>query len=109
MTIQRPNVCPERSIEYMNTFIGNTVQQARILHIKTPNFPQFRFEYHPIKRRCYLIRVGAAPEIGEVIAFNIENEGAAHNAVLIWLRGYRTAKGEMWDDAGKLIRKDQGK
>jgi hypothetical protein len=77
-----------------------------IFHIKTPTAPQFRYEYHPTKSKVYLVRVGVKPEIGEAIAHNIMDEGAAHNAVLIWLRGYRTAKGEMWDDAGKLIRKD---
>ena len=75
-----------------------------IFHVKTPAFPQFRFEFHPQKHRVYLIRVGAVPEIGEAVAFDIVDTGAATNAVLIWLRGYRTAKGEMWDDAGKLIR-----
>ena len=77
-----------------------------IFHIKTPSWPQFRFEYHATKRKIFLIRVGVKPEIGEVFAHNIDTEGAAYNAVMIWLRGYRTAKGEMWDDAGKLIRKD---
>lgn len=75
----------------------------QILHIAAPTFPQFRFEYHPQKRRVYLARVGAKPEIGEVLAHEIDNDGAAQNAVLIWLRGYRTAKGERWNDGGKLI------
>ena len=87
-----------------NLFLGHA--GLRIYHIKAPNAPQFRFEYHPQKKKIYLIRVGVKPEIGEVFAHDVESEGAAHNAVLIWLRGYRTAKGEMWDDAGKLIRKD---
>lgn len=76
----------------------------KITHIKAPTFPGLRFEWHPQRKRIYLIRAGVTPEIGELIATDIETEGAAHNAVLIWLRGYRTAKGEMWDDAGKLIR-----
>lgn len=80
--------------------------REKILHIKSPAWPGLRFEFHPGKRKVYVIRIGAKPEIGEVFAHDIETEGAAHNAVLIWLRGYRTAKGEMWDDGGKLIRKD---
>lgn len=75
--------------------------------IKAPNFPQFRFEWHPKARRVYLVRIGQKPEIGEVFAFEIENEGQATNAVLIWLRGYRAALGHVWNDAGQLIeRKD---
>jgi len=75
--------------------------------IKSPNWPDFRFEYHPKTKRVYLVRIGHKPEIGEVFAFDIENEGQAHNAVLIWLRGYRAAIGHIWNDAGKLIeRKD---
>lgn len=85
-------------------FLGHA--EMKITHMRQPSVPQFRFEYHPFKKKVYLIRVGAKPEIGEVFAHDVETEAAAHNAVLIWLRGYRTAKGEMWDDAGKLIRKD---
>lgn len=68
---------------------------GQILHIKTPTFPHFRFEWHPAKRRVYLIRVGVVPEIGEAIAFEIKTHGDAQNAVLIWLRGYRQAKLEL--------------
>ena len=75
---------------------------AQILHIKTPTFPQFRFEWHPGTRRVYLIRVGATPVIGEAMAFEITTHGAAQNAVLIWLRGYRQAKLEM-DDPTALL------
>lgn len=68
----------------------------KIVHIKAPLLPQFRFEYHPLKRRVYMIRVGALgigtrKEIGEPIALHIETEGQAHNAVLTFLRGYRAA------------------
>lgn len=66
----------------------------KIYHIKAPMAPQFRFEWHPKAKKVYLIVIGAEPEIGEAFAHEIENEGAAWNAVLIWLRGYRTAKAE---------------
>lgn len=62
---------------------------ARILHIKQPQFPQFRFEWHPQTERVYVIRIGALPEVGEVLAHHIDTHGAATNAVLIWLRGFR--------------------
>lgn len=71
--------------------------------IRAPLHPQFRFEYHRLKKKVYVVRVGGKPEIGEVFAHEIENDGQAHNAVLVWLRGYRAAKGERWNDAGKLI------
>jgi len=67
----------------------------KIMHLKTPNYPQFRFEYHPFKKKVYIIRVGILPEIGEAFAHEIETEGAAWNAALIWLRGYKEAKREL--------------
>lgn len=70
----------------------------KILHLKTPNWPQFRFEYHPKIKKVYLIRVGIEPEIGQVFAHEIENEGQAWNAVLIFLRGYREARSEIEHD-----------
>lgn len=66
----------------------------KITIIKAPLAAQFRFEWHPVKKKVYLVRVGVVPEIGEAFAHEIENEGAAWNAVLIWMRGYRTAKAE---------------
>lgn len=75
--------------------------------IKSPNFPEFRFEWHIGVRKVYLVRIGQTPEIGEVFAHDIENEGQAQTAVLIWLRGYRAAMGHIWNENGKLIeRKD---
>lgn len=65
-----------------------------IFHIRQPAFPQFRFEWHPQTRKVYVIRLGVAPEIGEAFAHEIADQGAATNAALIWLRGYRAAKAE---------------
>lgn len=67
----------------------------RIFHLKTPNFPQFRFEYHPKVKKVYLIRLGNQILHGDPIADNIETEGAAWMTVLVWLRGYREAKREL--------------
>jgi hypothetical protein len=64
-----------------------------IRHIAAPAFPQFRFEWHPSTKRVFIIRQ-SAPTIGEPIAFEIADHGAAHNAALIWLRGYRAAQAE---------------
>jgi hypothetical protein len=65
----------------------HAAQPGQILIIKTPTFPQFQFEWHPGAKRVYLTRIGAT--VGEPIAFEITTHGAAQNAVLIWLRGYR--------------------
>jgi hypothetical protein len=60
-----------------------------IYHMRQPNLPGYRFEYHPGVKKVYVIRVGVMPEVGEAFAFDIENHGAAWNAVLYWVRGYR--------------------
>jgi hypothetical protein len=82
-------------------------QGKKIRVIKALNFPELRFEWHPGKMKVYVVRVGQTPEIGEVFAHDVTDLGAAHTAVQIWLRGYRTAKGERWDDSGKLIERKQ--
>ena len=74
----------------------------RILHIKTPTFPQFRFEWHPGAKRVYLIRVGVLPVIGEPIAFEVKTHGDAQNVVLIFLRGYRQRSLEL-DEPSALL------
>jgi len=63
-----------------------------ILHLRAPRHVGMRFEWHPRKRRVYLIRVGQVPEIGEVIAFDIETHGDAINAVNIFLRGFNEGR-----------------
>lgn len=56
---------------------------------------EFIFEWHPITKRVYMARTGTKPMIGELIADNIAVRGDAENVVLIWHRGYRTAKLEI--------------
>lgn len=70
-------------------------EDSLIFHVKTPTWPQFRFEWHPGKKIVYLIRLGVEPPIGEAIAYEVTDHGAAQNNVLIWLRGYRAAKSEL--------------
>jgi hypothetical protein len=65
---------------------------GKVYHIKQPNFPELRFEWHPQAKRVFTIRIGGTPEVADVVALDIDNEGAAQNAVLIWLRGYREGK-----------------
>lgn len=62
-----------------------------IYHLKQARFPEFRFEYHFAAKRVYYIRANS-PGIGRVMAMNVENEGQAQNAVLVFLRGYQEAR-----------------
>jgi hypothetical protein len=64
-----------------------------VLHIKQPNFPHLRFEYHPETKRVYLIRLTVQPLIGDLIAQNVPDHGSAINTVNVWLRGYREGLG----------------
>ncbi len=57
--------------------------------IKQPAFPQWRFEWHPQKRKVYLVRLGRKPLIGEVIAEHAETHADAYNFVQTFLRGVR--------------------
>ena len=72
---------------------ANVPHDGRVYRLRSAAaFPQFDFEWHPGTKRVYLIRKGVVPLIGEPFAFEVEDEGAAHNAVLIFLRGYRAAR-----------------
>lgn len=61
---------------------------GKIFKVRNPNVPDCRFEWHPGKRIVYRVTLDGERETGEPIAMDIENEGAAINAVLIWSRGY---------------------
>lgn len=75
-------------LEFLGRDPHPTGGARKIWHIKAPRTPQYRFEWHPQKRIVYLVRIGSVPEVAEAMAFNIETHGDAHNAVLIWLRGF---------------------
>jgi hypothetical protein len=68
-----------------------TANGQEILHLKMAGGP-YRFEWHTRKRRVYLIRVSGGQEIGEIVAMDIQDHGAAINAVYIWLRGYNEGR-----------------
>ena len=76
---------------------------TQIVHIKSPNWPEFRFEWHETAKNVFLIR-SSAPTHGEMIAMNIETEGGAHNAVLVWLRGYRAGRSDV-DESSRLLKR----
>lgn len=80
----------------------------RILVIKQPNFPQFRFEWHPQAKKVYLVRTGRIETIdgedvfvplpanepmrAERLAEHVESHGEAHNFVQTFLRGFREGR-----------------
>lgn len=71
---------------------------TRVQKIKTPNFPQFEFEYHGEAKKVYLVDLGSKKTddgkyIAEVIAEHCDTEGAAYNFVQTYLRGFRRGKG----------------
>lgn len=69
-------------------------QPGQVYRIGSP-LTDFIFEWHPETKRVYMARENTKPMIGELIADNITNLGDALNAVLVWHRGYRTAKLEI--------------
>ena len=68
---------------------------SQILKLSAPNFPLFRFEWHPEKKKVYLIRLGVTPVTGEIVEEEVSTHGHALNVVKVWLRGYRTGKAEI--------------
>jgi hypothetical protein len=83
----------EKWLEFQGRDPHPSGADQRILHIKQPSFPQYRFEWHPQSRKVYLIRVGAVPLIGEVLAEHAETHAAAYNFVQTFLRGFREGSG----------------
>ena len=80
----------------------------KIIHIKQGNLPRYRFEYHPRAKRVYVIDiyVGAktGKPVGNLIAYHIETEAHANNAVLTWCRGYFVGKEDRsHNDQGKIV------
>lgn len=66
--------------------------------IKIPDLMRFRFEWHSRSHKVYMIDLGQTPPEGktsieaEVVAVEVVDHGAAITAVLIWCRGFRTAR-----------------
>ena len=78
--------------------VGNGIK-----HIKAPMFPEFRFEYHPLTGKVYLIDTGRKPVLkdgqehheAEIIAEHCDCSGRAHGFVQTFLRGFRRQRGEI--------------
>jgi hypothetical protein len=57
------------------------VLPGQVFWIRQPEYPELRFEWHPVTKKVYM---------GELICAGVDNRGFAENIVLVWLRGYRT-------------------
>jgi len=68
----------------------------RILHIQVtaPDLQWLRFEWHPESRNVYYADLRQARPVGEIVAYHVDTHGAAHNAVNVFLRGFRLAQKE---------------
>lgn len=66
-------------------------EDAKVFVIRNVGVPGYQFEWHPYKKKVYVIRLGQVPLHGEAFAHEITDQGAAINAVLIWARGFKEA------------------
>jgi len=82
----------EKLAEFLGREANPTGAGQPYLHIKQPNFPQYRFEWHPQTRKVYLARMNVKPVVGEIIAEHVETHGHAFGAVQTWLRGYHEGR-----------------
>lgn len=87
-----PSSIDHGTAEKFREFLGrdpHPTGRDLVYHIKQPNYPQYRFEFHPQSRKVYLIRLGTTPLIGEILAEHAETHGDAYNFVQTFLRGFR--------------------
>lgn len=83
-------------------------RQSRIEYCKDPNFPQFRFEWHPHNGKVYLIELpgvwaeghfvevaSSKPLQAAVVAEHAEHHARFLGFVQTWLRGYKKAKADL--------------
>lgn len=88
-----------------------TVNPKEVFHFYAPTVDlkgRFRFEWHIKTQRLYVVDIALGEKtkrvVANVMAFNIENQGAAHNAALCWCRGFLAAEqGRSHNDQGKLV------
>lgn len=90
---------------------GATVDPKSIFHFFAPCTDlkaRFRFEWHVKSQRLYVVDIAKGERtkqvVANVMALNIENQGAAHNAALCWCRGFLAAEqGRSHNDQGKIV------
>jgi len=72
-----------------------------VYHIKIPSLPAVVFEWHPLSKQVFFVRVGTKE--GHPVADGINSKQEASLAVLYWARGYLEgvidgAKAPSWVD-----------
>lgn len=90
---------------------ASTVDPKSIFHFYAPCTDlksRFRFEWHTKSQKLYVVDIALGEKtkqaIANVMAFNIDTQGAAHNAALCWCRGFLAAEqGRSHNDQGKLV------
>ena len=69
---------------------------------------RFRFEWHTKSQQLYVVDIALGERtqrvVANLMAYHIENQGSAHNAALIWCRGFLAAEeGRTHNDQGKIV------
>jgi hypothetical protein len=88
-----------------------TAAPGKIFHFYAPCVDlkgRFRFEWHTENQKLYVVDIALGEKtkrvVANLMAHNIENEGAAYNAALCWCRGFLAAEqGRSHNDQGKLV------
>ena len=62
--------------------------KGQIYTMRSPKHPQFRFEWHPVTMRVYVVRLGVLPEIGELVSPNVYDNEHARTITLAYCNGY---------------------
>jgi hypothetical protein len=84
-------ITQERFREFVGRDPHPSGGRGGILRIRAPMATGLRFEWHPQKRKVYMIRpaLPGQPEVGEIIAEHANTHGEAWNFVQTFMRGYR--------------------
>lgn len=81
-----------------NPAVLNRIAPNQVFVLAMPKVPHLRFEWHPVTQRVYMIRLDVSQGerlVGEPIAYNVGDHGAAWNFALVWARGYRERDREL--------------
>lgn len=90
----RAPVTPNNDGRQKPSAAGNVPGPIYVIAVPDLN-DRFRFEWHPVTKRVYLIRLTVLPLTGDPVALDVEDHGAAISAVLVWCRGYREGSGHL--------------
>lgn len=68
------------------------VQEIKTFKLSSASEPSMRFEYHPVAKTVYLIRLGSLPLIGDSLVKDVPNVGMAQEIVRVFLRGVKEGR-----------------